>query len=144
VNRIPLLAAAASAAVYLTAQPAPTLAATSVDQGSSPVAVNACQAYTMSAGKAASRTSTIEIRFRDLGQTPVDAVGFDVNWGAGDVQAIHDVGTFSPGVSVEHKFVHADPNASSPLFPHPPVTCHVESVRFADGSTWNRAAGAQS
>jgi hypothetical protein len=138
VNRIPLFACAASAVVILAAQSAPSLAASRIDSGSAPVSVDACRAFTMNAGKAASKADTIEIGFRDLDTVTVNAVDFDVNWGHGDVQKVHDVGTFPPGVTVRHRFVYAARNASSPFFPHPPVTCNVEAVRLSDGSAWHK------
>lgn len=98
----------------------------------------------MNAGKAASKTSTIEILFQDTGDVAAHVVGFDVNWGDGNVQTIRDVGTFSPGVTIAHKFQHADPEAYSPLFPHSPVTCQVQSVQLANGSAWSSAGGDKS
>ena len=151
-NSIPLLASAASAVVVIAAQSMPAYAISESAHPSAPVAVEACRTYMMGAGKSASHTNTIEIAFRDDQGVAARAVDFNVNWGSGDVQAIHDVGTFSPGVSVRHKFVYTDPNASS-LFPNSPVTCEIEAVRFADGSVWHagsrtssdtRPAGTQS
>jgi hypothetical protein len=144
VQRIPLLASVVTAAVFLASSAAPTIAATRIDEGSSPVAIEACRAYTMNAGKAASKTSTVEILFHDVGAVAAHAVGFDVNWGGGDVQTIRDVGTFSPGVTIAHKFQHPDPEAYSPLFLLSPVTCRVQSVQLANGSAWSNAGGDKS
>jgi hypothetical protein len=119
------------------------MAATRIDESSSPVAIQACRAYTMSAGKAP-KTSTVEILFHDTGAVAAHVVGFDVNWGDGNVQTIRDVGTFSPGVTIAHKFQHADPETYSPLFAHAPVTCHVQSVQLANGSAWSNDAGDKS
>lgn len=99
----------------------------------------------MSAGKTGSKTSTVEIRFRDVDKVAAHVVGFDVDWaGGGNVQRIRDVGTFSPGVTIVHKFQHADSEGSSPFFPHPPVTCQVQSVQLVNGSQWTKAPGAKS
>jgi hypothetical protein len=139
VNRIYLLASAASAVVVFAASSMSSSAAVGTAYRSVPVVVDVCRGSMMHAGKAASRTNTIEIAFRDVGTVAAHAVDFEVTWGGGDVQTIHDVGTFSPGVTVRHAFVHAARDASSPFFPHSPVTCSAEAVRFADGSRWHRA-----
>ena len=143
-KRILLLACAASGVFFVTAGTAHVWAASRTDAEDSPIAVEACNAYTMNAGKAAPKTSTIEIRFRDTGDVAAKAVDFDVDWGHGNVQAIRDVGTFSPGITIAHKFQHPDPEASSPLFPHPPVICRVESVQLANGSAWTGGSGGKS
>jgi hypothetical protein len=126
----------AAAAVLVAVLFEPTLAASANVSSSSPVAVDACSVKAMHAGKAAP-TQTLAIRFHDAGSEPVSSVDFNVNTGS-DVQTIHDAGAFAPGVSIRHLFVRPD-NIGSPFFDRPPATCEVESVRFADGSTWSRA-----
>lgn len=138
-NPSPVLAALAGALVLFSAQATASIAATQADRRV-PIAIDACKADFMNVGKATPKTDTIEIGFRDLALVKARSVDFVVSWSRSDVQEIHDVGTFAPGVSVRHTFMRPDRSGNSPFFPHPAVTCGVESASFSDGSVW-RAAG---
>ena len=50
---------------------------------------------------------------------------------------IRDVGRFSPGVEIIHKFPNqTGASIYSPLFSHPHITCQAQEVHFVDGTTW--------
>lgn len=133
-HRFPSLASAASAVVIFAATSTPSFALVESARRPLPIAVDVCRAFVTNAGKIASRSNTIEIAFHDIGKVPARSVDFDVDWGHGDVQTIHDVGTFAPGVTVRHTFVHPARDTSSPFFFRPAVTCSVEAVQLGDTS----------
>jgi hypothetical protein len=80
-------------------------------------------------------TSGLRIVFANQTNTPATQVGFRVSY-RGDHEFVHDVGTFSPGVAIDHSYsVFVDyaylgsrPNACVPVF-----------AQFSDGSTWRAA-----
>ena len=48
---------------------------------------------------------------------------------------VHDVGTFSPNIAIDHEF--SIPNSSYPVgIPHIAQSCVILRVQFADGSKW--------
>ena len=50
---------------------------------------------------------------------------------------VRDVGTFSPGVSIDHQYRNgAGQGFILPSFIAPNVTCSIASVEFADGTLW--------
>jgi hypothetical protein len=60
----------------------------------------------------------------------------------GERFVIRDVGTFSSGVSIKHKYRNGAGQAFVlPAFIAPKVLCEVASVRFADGSAWRKGIG---
>jgi hypothetical protein len=65
-------------------------------------------------------------------------VNFDVN-DNGNRFVIRDVGTFSPGVTIDHQYANGRGQSYIlPAFITPRVRCHVASVTFADGTIWRR------
>lgn len=111
-----------------------------------PVTINSCgpiidkSATTNVAGIPipASTSSGIAIEFVNESSQPVTLVNFQVQ-SAGDQFVIRDVGTFSPGVSIKHKFRNGAGQAFVlPQFIAPKVHCSVASVKFADGSIWRK------
>jgi hypothetical protein len=86
----------------------------------------------------ASTSSGIQIEFVNESNKTATLVNFAVH-SAGDHFVIRDVGTFSPGVSITHQFKNGQGQAFVlPAFISPNVTCHVTSVKFADGSVWEQ------
>jgi hypothetical protein len=67
---------------------------------------------------------TVRVRFSDSTSDPISGVIFTL----GDGTKITDVGTFSPGITINHAFGLASGDAT---------TCAITSVRFADGDIWN-------
>ncbi len=56
---------------------------------------------------------------------------------------IRDVGTFSPGVEITHRYTNGSGQAFVlPAFIAPQIKCSVESVHFADGTLWRAGEAA--
>ena len=68
--------------------------------------------------------SALHVHFSDIATEPISRVTFTLDDGA----TINDVGTFSPGVAIDHNLRLASTAATS---------CVVSAVTFADGTTWN-------
>ncbi len=76
------------------------------------------------AGDTTVGTYALQVRFSDTAPEPISRVTFTLNDGA----TVSDVGTFSPGVTINHTLRLASTEATS---------CSVTAVNFADGGTWN-------
>jgi len=68
--------------------------------------------------------SALHVRFSDIAAEPISRVTFVLDDGA----TINDVGTFSPGVAIDHNLRLASTAATS---------CVVSAVTFANGTTWD-------
>lgn len=68
--------------------------------------------------------SALHVRFSDIAAEPISRVTFTLDNGA----TLNDIGTFSPGVAIDHNLRLASAAATS---------CVVSAVTFADGATWN-------
>lgn len=68
--------------------------------------------------------SALHVRFSDSAAEPISRVTFTLDDGA----TISDVGTFSPGVAIDHSLRLESAAATS---------CTVSAVTFADGTTWD-------
>jgi hypothetical protein len=95
----------------------------------SPIHLDFCRATVTTAAR------TLQFRFADIGPTTASAVVFTVQVGAWRSE-IRDVGTFSPGVQIDHTF-----RLNVDVFPwtvfRKPVSqaeCAVRSVELIDGS----------
>lgn len=92
-----------------------------------PVNVASCQVETpimVPQGDAGSQIIggyALHVRFSDTAAQPISKVVFRLN----DGTTVSDMGTFSPGVSIDHKFALNDENATS---------CTVDSAVLADGT----------
>jgi hypothetical protein len=69
----------------------------------------------------------IHIAFVNTGSKPISSVAFAVNEG-GNTTTILDRGTFSPGIAISH-YWSDDRQAKD-------VSCKVNAVLFADGTSW--------
>jgi hypothetical protein len=67
--------------------------------------------------------SAVHVRFSDVATEPISRVIFTLDDGA----TVNDVGTFGPGVAINHTLRLASTTATS---------CVVSAVTFADGTTW--------
>jgi hypothetical protein len=67
--------------------------------------------------------SALHVRFSDAAAKPISRVIFILDDGA----TVNDVGTFSPGVVIDHNLRLANIEATS---------CTVSAVTFADGTAW--------
>ena len=66
----------------------------------------------------------LHVRFSDIATEPISLVTFTLD----DGSTINDVGTFSPGVAINHNFRLASTAAAS---------CVASAVTFANGATWD-------
>jgi len=67
--------------------------------------------------------SALHVRFSDAAAEPISRVTFTLDDGA----TVNDVGTFSPGITIDHNLRLANTDATS---------CTVSTVTFADGAAW--------
>jgi hypothetical protein len=89
----------------------------------------------------ASTSSGMRIAFVNDANQVATLVTFAVN-DNGNQFVIRDVGTFSPGVSIDHTYSNGRGQSYLlPSFITPHVRCRVQSVKFADGSVWRRGEG---
>jgi hypothetical protein len=65
----------------------------------------------------------LHVRFSNTAQQPISRVTFTLD----DGTKVVDVGTFSPGITINHALGLENGTASS---------CAVTSVEFANGATW--------
>jgi hypothetical protein len=94
-----------------------------------PVRLAACEVSTPTTILSDSAPTTVggysvRVHFSDSTSDPVSRVTFTLD----DGTKVIDIGTFSPGVIVDHVFRLAGSDAT---------TCAVTSVTFADGDIWN-------
>ncbi len=95
-----------------------------------PVALSRCEVSTpaiQQQGDGSAATSggfTMHVRFSDAAQQTISRVTFTLDDGTN----IYDVGTFSPGVTINHTFGLDSTDAAS---------CAVTAVEFKDGSMWH-------
>jgi S1-C subfamily serine protease len=131
-----------SAAVVAAANATPPpVFGNSVNSEQPPVVVNDCQFYyrgSILIGVAAG----MRIEYTNESQTAANLIEFLVTDGTRSVM-IRDVGKFSPGVEIIHKFPkQTGTSIYSPLFSHPHITCRAQEVHFVDGTTWVYGAAA--
>lgn len=121
--------------------------------GNPPVTINSCgpildknsQSTIAGIPIPASASTGMQIEFVNESNQTATLVNFNVQSG-GDQFVIRDVGTFSPGVSIKHKYRNGAGQAFIlPEFIAPKIACDVASVTFADGTVWRKgqAAAAQ-
>lgn len=77
-------------------------------------------------------TDGLDISYVNETQKVINRVAFVVNY-RGDVQRIVDVGTFSPGITIDHGFGQFTGLA---YLGSSPNACRVAAVRFSDGTAW--------
>lgn len=90
----------------------------------------------------ASKSSGIAIEFVNDSTKAADLVNFAVD-SNGTQFVIRDVGTFSPGVSIKHTYRNgAGQGFILPIFIAPNISCSVSSVKFTDGTVWQKGQAA--
>ena len=115
-----------------------------------PVVINSCAPDLQNgngqniAGIQLTQTSSgIKIQFTNESQKTANLVNFSVD-SNGTSFVIRDVGTFSPGIEITHRYRNgAGQSFVLPAFIAPQLKCAVDSVHFADGTVWEPGAGAQ-
>jgi hypothetical protein len=68
--------------------------------------------------------SALHVRFSDAAPKPISRVIFTLD----DGTTVDDVGTFSPGIVIDHNLRLANTEVTS---------CSVAAVTFADGTAWD-------
>ncbi len=85
-----------------------------------------------------SSSSGIQIQFTNESTKTANLINFAVD-SNGDSFLIRDVGTFSPGIEIKHRYSNGAGQAFVlPQFIAPKLSCSVQSVRFSDGTVWRR------
>ncbi|MBV8171401.1 MAG: hypothetical protein JO219_05665 [Candidatus Eremiobacteraeota bacterium] len=132
-------AVSAGIAFVTSAQPA-------ASAGQPPVTINSCgpiidknqQQNVFGVSVPVSTSNGMAIEFVNESKQVATLVNFEVA-SAGEHFVIRDVGKFSPGVSINHKYRNGQGQSFVlPAFIAPNVKCHVASVEFADGTVWRR------
>jgi hypothetical protein len=90
----------------------------------------------MSGSELVATTSSVEVQFTNEGDVTADIVRFRFAVGPDAVSYVRDVGKFSPGVTVTHRFRQAEGETVFPLLARPKVKCSVETIHFIDGTVW--------
>ena len=76
-----------------------------------------------------SGADSVEISFTNEDVKPITSVAIDVSDGS-LTRRVEDHGTFSSGVQIDHRFAAHE-------FALGDVTCSVQSVAYADGTSWH-------
>lgn len=102
----------------------------------SPVQIEDCKAGQDGGMLVATTDGSFDIAFTNEGSTTANLIRFQIDLGQDRIY-IRDAGTFSPGVTVNHRFRRRGGNVvSSPLFAPAKFQCSVASVHFIDGTDW--------
>jgi hypothetical protein len=119
-------------------------AAPALDSTSHPIQINSCAPQLGSGTQSlfgipvASTSSGIQIQFTNESSKTANLINFAVD-SNGETFVMRDVGTFSPGVEITHRYRNGEGQAFVlPSLISPKIKCHVDSVRFADGTVWRR------
>src|ERR1700730_4540546 len=103
-----------------------------------PVQIDVCS-LRYAGGWIVGTSAGVEIKFTNNSKVTADVINFQVNSGdQGGV--IRDVGKFSPGIEITHRYKEGDGQMMfAPIFSHPHINCSVESIHFEDGTVWQAA-----
>lgn len=105
-----------------------------------PVIVESCSfAERMLAPIAAE--AQIQVRYQVIGSLPARIVDFDVLWGDGSVSPIRDVGTFTPGVPINHSLEIYPINGLMTGERVHEIDVAVEGALLSDGTVWTAPLG---
>jgi hypothetical protein len=132
------LASLASAALAAPVAVPADAHATNVGYTSAPVAVTACavesQALPIAFGRGASTVVSVpsgNVRLSFVNSSSTKATSIEFALRSGDsVDNVIDNGSFATGATISHEFSRNLANAD--------VTCNVEKVNYADGTSWQR------
>jgi hypothetical protein len=122
-------------AVLALCGPLPVLAG-----ASDPVILNSC-GLSYDSTNVASQITGLEAQFTNNGPRTAQVVNIKADI-AGNTQVIRDVGTFSPGIEIKHKYRTNTGQFALPtvlgtiLSGRPNVTCSIDSVAWDDGTKW--------
>ena len=83
-------------------------------------------------------TGALMIKFTNESDKAIVVARFSVDVDGKDV-SVRDVGTFSPGITVDHKFKDYAGNIQFVFSRQPQPKCAVTFVKYADGTIWGEA-----
>jgi hypothetical protein len=118
-------------------------------QATAPIAINSCAPMLQNSNgqsvmgiQLTQSSSGIKIQFTNESGKTANLVNFGVD-SNGTSFIIRDVGTFSPGVEITHRYTNgAGQSFVLPAFIAPQLKCTVDSVRFTDGTLWRAGQAA--
>lgn len=119
-------------------------ASLSLAKPASPIQIDYChityqQGPNVVASAAISLTKSsgpLEIKFVNEGDKVATMVRFGVTIGD-ETAGLRDVGTFSPGITIHHKFQDFSGRTKFIFAHEPQPKCSVQYIKFADGTTWS-------
>jgi hypothetical protein len=82
------------------------------------------------------KSGPLEIKFTNESEKTATTIRFGIHM-EGETASIRDVGTFSPGITIHHKFQDFSGRTKFIFSSEPQPKCSVQYVKFADGSTWS-------
>ena len=106
-----------------------------------PVVLNSCGLTYQSTTNPASQIDGLAVQFTNNGPKTAQIVNIRADI-AGQPEVIRDVGTFSPGIEIKHKYRAGQGQFALPailnniLTGKPTVTCSIDSVVWDDGTKW--------
>lgn len=105
----------------------------------SPVQIDNCRLEYTPGGDGimmlAKTSGRLKIKFTNESEKRASVIRFAVNLD-GKEASIRDVGTFAPGVTVDHGFKDFAGNVGFVFGRQAQPKCHVTYVKFADGTAW--------
>ena len=108
-----------------------------------PVVLNSC-GLSYDSSNVAGQITGLEAQFTNNGPKTAQVVNIKADI-AGNTQIIRDVGTFSPGIEIKHKYrtntgQFTLPTVLGAIFSgRPDVKCTIDSVVWDDGTKWTAA-----
>ena len=112
---------------------------------SDPVVLNSCGLTYQSTTNPASQIDGLAVQFTNNGPKTAQIVNIRADI-AGQTEVVRDVGTFSPGIEIKHKYRAGQGQFALPailstiLTGRPTVTCAIDSVVWDDNTKWVPAA----
>lgn len=89
-------------------------------------------------GALSKSTGPLIIKFTNESDKKIVVVRFAVDV-SGQQASVRDVGTFSPGVTINHYFKDFAGKTQFVFSRQPQPTCHLSFAKFADGALWGAA-----
>lgn len=116
----------------------------SLAKPASPIAIDYCHIdYTQGPNVVPSaaisltkHSGPLEIKFVNETEKVATTVRFTVKI-ENETAGVRDVGTFSPGITIHHKFEDFRGRTKFIFANEPQPSCSVQYVKFADGTTWS-------
>jgi hypothetical protein len=101
-----------------------------------PVQIESCSLQ-LQGSELAAKTGQVEVQFTNEGAVEADLIRFRFDWGSDSTAYVRDVGKFSPGITITHRFRQSAGEFVSPVLAKPKIACSIEAIHFSDGTVWN-------